>query len=389
MPNQFTDITSQGLGGSLTSSLRGLVFGLIFGVVSVPLLVWNEHRAIQTARALEETGSMVATVSTDKVDPAHEGKPVYFTGKADTAQTLKDPQFGITAAALKLERNAEIFQWKEKEQSETRDKYGGGKETITTYTYAAEWSDAPVNSSNFKHPEGHMNTSATAFVGDFAVSATDAHVGAFAVTGEVLAKLSANQAVQLDEKSVEDAPPTLKPKLHLLSATELFLGKDSQNPAIGDQRVSFKSLPPTEISVVAEQAGGGLHSHLAKSGATVLLVEPGVVGVQEMFATAKSTNNTITWLVRLGGFILVFIGFFSLFRPFIALAGILPFLGTLAEIGAGFFAFIAAIVVTTITVAVAWFAVRPMLSLGLLAAAGVGFYLLHSRHKAVLQKQVG
>jgi hypothetical protein len=57
------------------------------------------------------------------------------------------------------------------------------------------------------------------------------------------------------------------------------------------------------------------------------------------------------------------------------IADFIPFLGSIARLGTGIIGFVLAIVVGFITIAIAWFAVRPVLSIVLLAIAAGTFVL--------------
>jgi len=70
-----------------------------------------------------------------------------------------DEDFGVSAQGVRLVREVEMYQWVENSKSETTTKMGGGEETVTTYSYAKEWQDRPVNSAEFKKPAGHENPS--------------------------------------------------------------------------------------------------------------------------------------------------------------------------------------------------------------------------------------
>jgi Transmembrane protein 43 len=50
-----------------------------------------------------------------------------------------------------------MYQWKEEKKEDTQNNVGGGTTTTTTYDYSRVWSDKPINSSEFKHPENHDN----------------------------------------------------------------------------------------------------------------------------------------------------------------------------------------------------------------------------------------
>src|SRR5437763_1909546 len=53
----MTTYEYQGYGSRLIESIKGVVFGVVLFVVSIPLLWWNEGRAVQTARSLREVAA--------------------------------------------------------------------------------------------------------------------------------------------------------------------------------------------------------------------------------------------------------------------------------------------------------------------------------------------
>src|SRR5688572_9889170 len=118
-----------------------VVFGVLMMTVAFPLLFWNEGRAVHTAQSLEEGRGAVVSTSSEKVDPALEGKLVHTTGRVRTASTVSDPVFGVSANAIALNRKVAMYQWKEKSESR-----GGGSEA-RTYRYTKEWSETLVDSS--------------------------------------------------------------------------------------------------------------------------------------------------------------------------------------------------------------------------------------------------
>src|SRR5208282_2318706 len=113
MPDTFTETTSEGLGGRLIESIKGIVVGLVLVLIGLVLLFWNEGRAVRTADMLSEGAAGVISVAAGKVVPGNEGKLVHVDGDVATAEQLSDPQFGISARALQLRRNVELYQWVE------------------------------------------------------------------------------------------------------------------------------------------------------------------------------------------------------------------------------------------------------------------------------------
>ncbi len=379
MSDNFTEITHSSWGGRILGSIGGMFIGVILAIVAVPLLFWNEGRTIKTTRALEEASANFAVVSPESVQPAHEGKLVYVSGPAETSEVLHDPIYGISANALILSRTAEMYQWEQKESSHKEKNLGGSEDTVTTYSYVKGWHAEHIDSSQFKHPEGHLNpTSSSAVNSTF--TAGQAHLGAFSLPGALLGQLSADEPLPLGEKDLAKLPASIRGNAHL-SGTEIYIGRDPATEQIGDVRVSFKTLSPGVVSLIAQQTGKTFAPYVAKSGKTVERIEKGPVSAAEMFAHAKSENRVIAWIVRGGGFFIMFLGFTLVTRPVSVLGDIIPFIGSLIEAGAAFFGFAAALLVSSVTVAVAWFAYRPLLSGSLVAAALLVWYLLHRAHR--------
>ncbi|MFM8886134.1 MAG: TMEM43 family protein, partial [Chthoniobacterales bacterium] len=101
----------------------------------------------------------------------------------------------------------------------------------------------------------------------------------------------------------------------------------------------------------------------------IAMIVSGNVPAQQMFEDAISTNTLITWLIRLGGFILLWIGFGLLLAPLSVLADIIPLFGSLVGAATGLIAFLLALAVALTVIAIAWVVFRPLLGSVLLVVA--------------------
>ena len=90
-----------------------------------------------------------------------------------------------------------------------------------------------------------------------------------------------------------------------------------------------------------------------------------------LFAAAQGENVTMTWILRLGGFLLMAVGIYLVFKPLVVLADVLPFFGNLLSMGIGLFAGGIALVLSLLTIAIAWVFYRPLVGVGLLVAGVV------------------
>jgi hypothetical protein len=369
MPDDsFTEVTSQSCGSRLIESIKGVFVGFIFIVISFPLLFWNEGRAVRRAKTLEEGAAAVISVPADRVDASNEGKLVHMTGEATTAETVSDPEFNVSVPAIKLERYVEMYQWKQESRSETKKKFGGGTETVTTYTYERTWSPQPIDSTSFKVRADHQNPREMP-VGSQQWTAKKVTLGAFTLSDAQLLMMKREESYSVDEKDAAALPPAMKKRAQFNDGG-YYLGKDPANPAIGDTRVSFKMVRPATVSIVGRQVAGTFEPYQAKAGGSVLLLSYGTLSADSMFKSAEAENVMLTWILRLAGFLLMALGLFLFFRPFQVFADVVPLLGSLLGAGIAIFAGLVAAALTSVTIAISWLVFRPLLGIGLLALAG-------------------
>ena len=359
-------------------SLWGIVFGFVLIPLGIILLIWNEGNAVKTAKGLQEGAASIVAVDAAMIDPVRDHKLVHLSGEVSPASELHDEIFGISCKALRLNRNVEIYQWQESKSSKTQKSPGGGSETITTTSYDRKWVNEPVDSSRFKEADTHQNPG-TLLVTKSSALAKDATLGAFHLPQSVIVKMTGDEPLPLGEDNLQKLAPELREKAHL-SDGKIYFGKDPALPEVGDQKVSFSILKPNIFSVAAAQNGNSVEPYPTRSGPRILLVESGSVSPALMFQQAESRNAVMTWVLRFIGMSLVFLGVNALFAPLVALADVIPFLGSLASGGAMVVSLLLSMAITLMTISVAWFAFRPLLGIALTGVA-VAIVVLKLRMK--------
>jgi hypothetical protein len=382
MADTFTSTTSQSWFSRLFSSIKSVLVGIVFFIASFPLLWWNESRAVRTARSLSEGAGAVVSSPVDTVDPSLEGKLVHMSGPVTTEQPVADTELGVETQAVKLLRKVEMYQWVEEEKSETKKKLGGGEETVTTYTYDKQWAADRVDSSEFKHGEGHENPEAPYASQTFV--ADPVKVGAHKLSAEQLGQLNSEVAFALPADAATKLPADLQESVSVADG-RFYIGADPAQPALGDTRISYALVKPAAVSLAAVQTGDSFSAYQAKEGDSILLVQEGMHTAAQMFQKAQDDNATLTWILRLIGFVVMLLGIFLVFRPIAVFADVVPMFGTMLGAGIGFFSFCVAAALSLITIAVAWVFVRPVLGISMLILAiGAVVWLLRvgSRKKA-------
>jgi flagellar biogenesis protein FliO len=388
MSDSFREVTSTSWFGRMGRSVGGFFIGLLLILGMVVLLFWNEGRAVTTAKALAEGASTVVSIQPDATDPANDGKLVHVGGKVTTGSTPADPDFGISAPGLRLERSVEMYQWKQDSKSETTTKLGGGEETVTTYTYAKDWSDRPIDSSGFKQPSGHSNPSME--IRDRQYQVPQAQLGAFTLDKPVLDLVGGEERLSIAPNRLSAVQSAFQgtAKVSIVDG-RIYLGRDPASPAVGDYRVSYSLVPAGDLSIVGKQAGTRFEPYATKAGRDLLMVDSGLVPAEKMFADAVAENTMITWILRIVGLVVLFFGFSLLLGLLGVIADVIPFLGSIVRLGTGALAFVLALLVGTTTIAVAWFWYRPLLSIALVAITLGVAYLLSRLGKARAPAPVG
>ncbi|MBF0500386.1 MAG: TMEM43 family protein [Candidatus Riflebacteria bacterium] len=382
MSDSFTEVTEKSWFGRLKDAFFGVIFGIILAVGSVVLLFWNEGRAVETYKTLVEGASNVISVLAEKLEQSNEGKLVHLKGQATTDETLSDSDFNVSAKALRLDRNVKMYQWTEVKSEKEEKKIGGGTNKIVTYDYRKEWLEELKPSSNFKKQDGHSNPSEMPYH-QLRLVAKNVKLGAFTLTDSLVQSLSNFEKLPVGEL------PTVSPATAVGSGTAasgtsaagvskpamtpadggLYLGMNPREPQVGDVKVEFSQVKPQAVSIVAKQVGSSFGPYKTQAGGVIEMIRPGELTADAMFAAAQEENTIITWVARIGGFILMAIGFALVLSPISVVFDVLPFLGNIAETGVSFIAFFMAAFCSLATIGTAWIIYRPLIGIILFVIA--------------------
>ncbi len=371
---EYTEVTSTSWFSRISNSLKGIIIGSALILAAIVLLFWNEGRAVRRYQTLKEGAGAVISVKSDAVDPSNEGRLVHMEGAATTIETLTDSDFGVSENAIKLSRSVEMYQWEQEEKSETRKKLGGGEETKTTYSYKKVWSRDLIDSSSFKIPEGHENPGALPYK-SAVFTAKNVTLGAFTLSPAIIDQIGTFDPLPIagGEDAEEGKPEPFQ--------GGYYIGKDPAHPGIGDAKITFSVVRPQEISVISGQRGNTLEPYQFESGEVIELVQSGKHSAKAMFKEAQSANKLLTWILRLAGFVVMLAGFIMIFRIISVVGDIVPFVGDLLSVGTGLLSLLLSIVVSLVTIGIAWLFHRPLLGILLVVAAGGGVWLIRRKMK--------
>ena len=367
--SDFSETESRGWLSRLGNAFLGIPIGVILFIASFVILFWNEGRAVHTAQSLSAGEKAVISISSDTVDHANEGKLVHVSGLATTDQTLKDPQFDVSAQALQLRRNVQMFQWKEDSQTETRRKLGGGEERVTRFTYSKIWSEPLIDSSRFKVTDGHENPTSRPFE-PWSTNAEVVTLGAFRLPTFLVDRLTNFEPLRVDSADLGRLPNELKSRIKVDDG-RYYLGDNPRAPQIGDLRIEFRVVRPTVVSLLEQQVGNSFQPFPIQGRDSIDRLQVGTVSAVDMFQAAEEENTLWTWLLRLIGFACMALGIGLVLRPLAVFGDVVPLIGDVIRFGTGLVATVLALVLSLVTIALGWIVYRPVVGIILLALAGV------------------
>jgi hypothetical protein len=404
---RFTETEYSSWGQRMQSSCAGICIGIILFVASTPLLFWNEGRAVKRQEDLDEGRGIVQQIgklaTNATIDKAKENSLIYVSGMLDAGNsTLFDPDFNldITSAinALKYSRTSSMYQFQENEQTTTEKTSGGGSRTTTTYSYSAVWSSTLISSGNFRKQEYNVNP--TSFpVSTFSDTADRIMVGPYVVGNTTLGDVdwwTTWNDVPLDASSIPDKSPqytgslengNVMYRINSNSATT-NPGTSTNSPnQIGDTIVSFEIVEPDEVSIVAKQENGYLKPYITEGDRELILFSRGYKTSDELFSIAEDENNTLTWILRFVGFIVMAIGICLFLNPLSVAFDVIPFCGNFIgdAIGGCIIPCIAlsiSVPFSLLVISIAWIFYRPLFAaVGIamfIILCGVGYYIKKS-----------
>jgi hypothetical protein len=362
----------------LGSSFRGVLTGLVLFIIAFPILILNEGRAIDTYRSLQEGASVFESTDPEVIDPSQDGKLIYFSGEARTPDTLSDDLFGISENALKLKRIVELYQWTEGTQTETVEKFGGGTETTTTYSYQQVWDDDLIDSSSFQDRANHNNPESKPLENQEQV-ASQVSVGAYTLPNRLVNSISDYQRLDLNSDLLTALPYSQQEQWQVFN-NYIYQSDNPSNPQIGDVRVWYQVLRPDLVSVIAKQKGSSLEPYTTKNDKSIEMIRLGQVSAEEMFEGATQSNRLLTWMVRILGFFFIYIGLNTLLVPLSTFLSIIPFLAKIFRFASKLLVAIISLVISLTVIALAWIFYRPVLAAALLLIA-VGIIVIYGKFK--------
>lgn len=358
-------------------SIPAVVIGVILILVGSGVLFWNEGRAVQTSRSLDEGYNAVIKVqNSTKLYEENNHKLVYVWGPLSVSPPLADDYYGVEISAVRLKRRVQMYQWIE-EESSIRSEDSPDMPADTSYSYSFAWRDKVVDSSSFNIPWGHENPTSIPVPAVVQVAET-AKVGIYH-----LSPAGKDKFTEFIPFSGDEQPEGDDIKLH---GGMYYITRDIFNPDIGDLRVQFyyACQAGEMVSVVGQQIGETLHPYLTSNGNELLIVRTGKHTVEEMFSSEHAQNRFLTWNLRLAGWFLMFIGLTCVSNIVHSLIICSPLLRDVVALGLGSANLTLSMSTSLVIIGGAWCIYRPGLALLILVVAALPFIRAAVKHQSTV-----
>ncbi|MBF0546366.1 MAG: TMEM43 family protein [Candidatus Riflebacteria bacterium] len=323
-------------------------FGLAVFLFSFMLISWNESRAVKVNQFLVENLEKVISISSEKIDPANEGKLVHITGMVSSPETIRDDEFGVLRKAMVLKRTVKMYQWDETCCETTETKYDGQKSTTVTYTYDKIWYDGLIDSRKFQDPKKYANPS---YFGPPSriMTSKAATLNAFSLRPDLQQRVVVEEPLNLEE--LPHVPPSapyevvkklifktidslvmqilggnftisgyfskpsyadLKPNLF---EGGIYFGNNPKEPQIGDYQIKYTVAYPRNITLIAKQTGNGFTPFQTSTGGKIEILASGTQSANELLYRGQKKFDSSTGSLRFMGFLMMTVGIIILLNP--------------------------------------------------------------------------
>lgn len=361
----------------IQSSLVAFLFGLVLLAAGSCMLFWNEGRAVQTAKSLDEGLRLTVSLPTSQiVSMENNGKLVHLKGPLHTDKILQDEEYNIGIKAVKLRRSVEMYQWVEHEHETKHDEGNGQTRVEKSYSYTQEWRSDIVRSSSFDNSFSYMNPTEMS-VQPMTYEAESVYVGQFLLSKGLVSKVTNFQHLRANHAMIKNS------NLKVFDGF-FYHGNDPTKPQVGDLRVKFEFAgisgdtshgPPDQVSIVARQMNNNLLPYQTLAGDPLEILYVGSLTAQEIFNKEKMSNTMLTWGLRFLGWLIMFFGFSCLTAIITTLVDWIPIVRELIGLGVCLMNVSLAISLSLTIIAVAWIFYRPWLGITLLVLGMIPFIM--------------
>lgn len=342
-------VVRQSYGKKIGSSFIGAILGIIMFLGSFVVLYLNEGR--------ENLGKVADSVTEISAQGSvTDGALVSVKGNLD-ADTYAADDYLIGGNYIALSRYVEIYAYVETEHSESHDNLGGSTTTTYTYTYSTEWTSSPESTSSYEGDSSEIPSNIPASYNSWisgmpssaSSDASGLSIGAFNISGTPdfsgAVNLTLSEAVANNDSITNS----------IVTSNYIIIGNQdnvsSASPKLGDVRISYTVITANDSGVIFGAVNGNtISSYTTPKDNSLFRFFAETDSTAEAVEILKTEHKTMTWLLRLAGFLLMFIGLICISGPITNLLSVVPVFSHISSFVFGIIAFFVSLILTSLTI---------------------------------------
>lgn len=305
------EVSVQGAGSQIASSIKGVFTGIICFFVSFVVLYCGATKT-ELAKVFKNAKPVAG---------AQDGSMAFVTGVPEVSE-IGDPGYLENGKYIRIEKRKEYYAVVSTKRSETR-KEGTKKITTSHYEYSLQWTTNPqpiegreksrwaefANSNNIprytENPVASGDTSTT-------INTQSAKVNGY--------------SIPVAEVQFKSGGKNLDPQ---------YLSGSADSPQIGDVRLAYTVYPAdSKYTFAGDKSGQSITSTMVDD-SPMLIASAGEF--KNLMSALKSGDRLMWWLYLIIGFVLMSAGLHMMVGPLTTLLSFIPFLG---EFGSGMIRFV-------------------------------------------------
>jgi len=377
------------------------------------MLGWNERQAVCSQRAISAGKDVVKTIDCDNAI-AQSGSLVTFSCDIDKkslavlqGSSWKDFS-GFQYQQVGISIESYMYQCVEESQKHDQKVQGGGKKTVTTYTYKKDWRKEEISSGQFGTHSPQARDAFNSGCGGNQNKRWDERapkstkpiyqqqmkVGAFTTMSDLIQTVPIDTPV--DTTSAKFSTPSSWQKTGTGSFYLARYGGQPSHPQVGDMKVVLKSSNPNNMkqTVLGKNEAGTINKWIAPSswlcsGYSLYNLRQGTISKDDLFTQLSNESTGLTWTLRLIGFIVMWVAFCLCFGPLEVAGDCIPCVGPfIGDSIAAISCCVACLPATACTLGVAgavWVVMRPLIGIPCMIAFVIiigGFVVYIGKQKA-------
>ena len=290
--------------GRLTAPFARFGLGLSLLFLAVVVL-WLNEGAMDVAKVARSSISL----SSDQVEARTGRRLVSVTGQLSTDERIGDPQFLRSGPYIKLVRKVEMFSWEEKRDNKN-------------YLYEKAWLTQPADARRFHDKRGHENPPLPLNTASYLTPM--AKIGAFTIDPLMMAFPAPTALLLASDQVILGRNAALAGKYYI------FMGAGTyKKPRIGDVRISFLAI---SASLEVTAFGKKQNDMLAPFVTIEYKFYKSFRGDRDQAISQMPAEHKVRlWLLRLLGFLIMWLGLSRFTRPVELLAKARPELKSLGR----------------------------------------------------------